>query len=123
MNSSSSLNSITSATRVDFSAAEPEVQPTQTDIFAATIIRVKASAQFENAATPPDSRHCASRRFECPGNDPQQRALARAVAAHQAEDAATGDSTRHIVERSEPAMPQPPAQPSTSMSLGYAYSR
>src|SRR6516164_6518473 len=96
--------------RVDLLAAEAEAQPAEIDVFAAAIIHVEARAQFKDGRNPPDRRHRAGRRVERPGNDPQQRALARAVAAYQAEDAAAGDIKRHVVERGELAMALSPAQ-------------
>jgi len=53
-------------------AAEPEGQPAQIDISAATRIRLKASARLGNRRNLSDGSHCAGRRIE-PDNDPQQR--------------------------------------------------
>ena len=83
----------------DLGAAQALDRPVQVDVLAAAEVRVEAGAELEQRADAAVDLHGARRRLDDPGEHPQQRRLARAVAADQADGLAGRDLGRDVAQR------------------------
>ncbi len=76
---------------VDLGAGEAEDGGVEVDVFASRELGVEAGAEFEQGGDASLDRHYAGGRTECGGDELEQRAFARAVAADEADAFAAFD--------------------------------
>ena len=95
MKSSSSANSTISSKRLrDLFLRQPEHDAVDEDVLAARDLGVKSGAELDQRGDPPADDELAGARLGDAGDQLEQRALARAVAANHAQRAAGRDLER-----------------------------
>ena len=76
----------------DVGAAEALDRAVQEDVLAPGEVEVEPGAELEQRADPPLRAHASGRRLDDPGDEPQQRRLARAVAPDEPDGLAARDA-------------------------------
>ena len=94
----------------DLRLAETLDRAVQEDVLAAAEVGVEAGAELEQRADPTADGDLALGRLDDPGDQPQQRRLARAVAPDQADRLARRDRDRDVREREHVLRLGAPAQ-------------
>ena len=104
----------------DVRALQAEDRAVEEDVLAPGEVGMEAGAELEQRADPAADVDAAVGRLDDPGDDPQQRALARAVAADERERAAGVDLERDVAERPHVGRAGPAAQKDAALQRARA---